>query len=244
MYVARTCTCTLTTTSRAAFEAASMFNSNGSTSRVPALFRCGRSFAASALEKKAQSTAAAGTSAPFGGNVYVPIAVGDLPTQIACGMACASFWRGAWYIMDDKVFPGDALKSGSATLAAGVGLFAAVQRAAGSAACTAAARGWTMPAHMRHGLMYAYALACVAVWRGTWVLWDAATGVDVAPAVMCHAAGIAVLLSRGRLSCALAPPASPAMLQDSDVVRQATHLLPSFLAKARVLVRAGSFRRS
>ena len=179
---------------------------------------------------------------------FVPIDAAMAATQVVTGMACATFWRGAWYAMDALIFPEDAVKSGAVTLAGGVGLFAAVQRVAGGAACAAASKhAWSMPTPTRYALMYALGLACVATWRGTWVLWDGVVGTSETAglplAIACHATGIGVLLSRGRLGAMLAPPAMPCMLRDKDVIQAATHRLPSFLTSAPVLVRMMSLPR-
>lgn len=53
---------------------------------------------------------------------------GSLPTQVAVAAGVASFWRGAWYVMDGAVFPDNLAASGAASLAMGVGGIAAIQR--------------------------------------------------------------------------------------------------------------------
>jgi len=98
-----------------------------------------------------------------------------LPLQIAVAMGVASFWRGAWYVMDTSVFPEDNLKSGAACLVAGTAGLAKLQRYAASEVHRRyIARQIPPPPSVRYGLLYGMGLSCVAVWRGTWCMWDAA----------------------------------------------------------------------
>ena len=50
-----------------------------------------------------------------------PIGVGlrPLAVQVGVGIGVASFWRGAWYILDDNLFPENPLYSASASLGLG-----------------------------------------------------------------------------------------------------------------------------
>ena len=51
----------------------------------------------------------------------------SLFTHIGVGMGAASFWRGAWYILDDHLFPEDAAKPAPASWTLGGGGMAASQ---------------------------------------------------------------------------------------------------------------------
>ena len=50
-----------------------------------------------------------------------------LPIQITTGILCASYWRGAWYVLDYTLFPTDRVKSGFTSLAFGGSLLALQQ---------------------------------------------------------------------------------------------------------------------
>jgi Fuseless len=43
-----------------------------------------------------------------------------LGTHVLVGMGAASFWRGAWYLLDDHLYPDDKAKSAAASLALGI----------------------------------------------------------------------------------------------------------------------------
>ena len=45
-----------------------------------------------------------------------------LPVQVFTGVLCASYWRGAWYILDHTLFPDDRVLSGVASLTSGTAL--------------------------------------------------------------------------------------------------------------------------
>lgn len=112
--------------------------------------------------------------------------------HVAVGMGAASFWRGAWYLLDDHLFPEDAAKSAGASLGLGIagmyasqGLMASAERLAkklekvpASAASNKqlairAPSGTPIRlAAARFGALYTIAVSCVLVWRGTWVGWD------------------------------------------------------------------------
>jgi hypothetical protein len=103
------------------------------------------------------------------------------------GMGAASFWRGAWYILDDHLFPNDAAQSAAASLGLGIlgmaasqGLVARAERLAVKAAQSTSSslmvprstlHRLTLPA-ARFGALYTVAVSCVLVWRGTWIGWD------------------------------------------------------------------------
>jgi len=155
---------------------------------------------------------------------------GSLPLQIAVAAGVASFWRGAWYVMDGTVFPDDLTASGIASLAAGAGGLAAVQRVAAPAVLRHALKHEMPPPPVaRYALLCGMAASCVAEWRGTWILWDAgdeaATG-DVAtdsPTTSGLASlGVAAsaLAGAGYLSSVLAPPAVCFLLDDEALRRR------------------------
>ena len=62
--------------------------------------------------KQLSATAASSTSS----KPFVKLTAKNVLTHVAVGMGAASFWRGAWYILDDHLFPDDAAKSASASL--------------------------------------------------------------------------------------------------------------------------------
>jgi len=101
-----------------------------------------------------------------------------LATTTFVGVAVASFWRGAWYVLDEVAFPADVFKSGLACFVAGVGGLATSQHAKllllRELSCT------TQTSHRKRVLMftpptYFVALSCVLFWRGVWCLWDSAS---------------------------------------------------------------------
>jgi hypothetical protein len=121
-----------------------------------------------------------------------------LATHVFVGMGAASFWRGAWYILDDHLFPENAALSaatslglGAAGMAASQGLVARAEQLAeklkvsqskivkAASASTNKTRISSSPqilkgtvAVARFGALYTVAVSCVLVWRGTWVGWD------------------------------------------------------------------------
>ena len=91
-------------------------------------------------------------------------------THVGVGMGAASFWRGAWYVLDDHLYPDDAASSALASFGMGVigmaasqGLVARVEHLSSNRLPYKAAR---------FGALYTIAVSCVLVWRGTWVGWD------------------------------------------------------------------------
>ena len=101
-----------------------------------------------------------------------------LATTTFVGVAVASFWRGAWYVLDETVFPLDARKSGLACFAAGVCGLATSQHVKlmmlKDMACT------TKTTNQKRVMLfspptYFVGLSCVLFWRGVWCLWDSAT---------------------------------------------------------------------
>ena len=92
-----------------------------------------------------------------------------LATTTFVGVAVASFWRGAWYVLDETVFPLDARKSGLACFAAGVCGLATSQHVKlmmlKDMACT------TKTTNQKRVMLfspptYFVGLSCVLFWRG------------------------------------------------------------------------------
>jgi len=114
-------------------------------------------------------------------NVESSKSVNEIPllaTTTFVGVAVASFWRGAWYVLDETVFPLDARKSGLACFAAGVCGLATSQHVKlmmlKDMACT------TKTTNQKRVMLfspptYFVGLSCVLFWRGVWCLWDSAT---------------------------------------------------------------------
>jgi hypothetical protein len=116
-----------------------------------------------------------------------PVAMANLPLQITVGVLSASYWRGAWYILDYTLFPTDRLQSGIASLVLGSGLLGFKQYTLTPAyngtkllvRMLPPPRNLSLRAHYmktnRFVSLYGIALGCVLVWRGTWLLWDETT---------------------------------------------------------------------
>ena len=157
---------------------------------------------------------------------------GSLPLQIAVAAGVATFWRGAWYVMDGCVFPDDIASSAAASAAAGVAGLVGVQRVAAPAVLRHALRtGRPIPPRARYALLYGMGLSCVAVWRGTWLAWDAAherlflqkgERASDSPTVsgfVSHVTAVVGLGATGYVSSVLAPPAVCLLLND-DALRK------------------------
>ncbi|KAL3773101.1 hypothetical protein ACHAW5_009532 [Stephanodiscus triporus] len=109
-----------------------------------------------------------------------------LPVQVATGVLCASYWRGAWYILDHTLFPEDRLLSGAASLASGSILLGMKQYIIspsynGTKRLVRLLPPPTSTSLRRHYIktnrfivLYGIASGCILVWRGTWLLWDEA----------------------------------------------------------------------
>jgi Fuseless len=113
-------------------------------------------------------------------------------THVGVGMGAASFWRGAWYILDDHLFPQDAAKSAASSLLLGTGgmalsqglvkrvevLNAQLSKSTSTTTTTSTTitssltknRRWPLRV-ARFGALYTIAMSCVLVWRGTWLGW-------------------------------------------------------------------------
>lgn len=163
-------------------------------------------------------------------------------THVGVGMGAASFWRGAWYVLDDHLFPDDKGKSALASFGLGVagmtasqGLVAkceelASRKSSNSRSALVAARRLQM---FRFGALYTIAVSCVLVWRGTWVGWDVLyeythpaqtpcrTGVKSTDpghlstsGMLSHVIAITALVGTGLFASVLAPPAATSIVRD------------------------------
>jgi hypothetical protein len=149
-----------------------------------------------------------------------------LPTQIGVAMGVATFWRGAWYVMDGVVFPEDVGKSALASFAAGVAGLAGVQRiAAPMVLRNAEINSTPVTKATRYLLLYGIGISCVAVWRGTWLGWDLAhekfvnahpkaTDAPIVSGAYSHVTAVVGLCASGYLSSVLAPPAVMLLIND------------------------------
>ena len=157
-----------------------------------------------------------------------------LATHVCVGVGAASFWRGAWFVLDDHLFPDDAVKSAAASFGLGVaGLTASqglVERAERMAKHAAKVRPASL-AVARFGAIYTVATSCVLVWRGTWIGWDVlyetlhphegAKATDPGhmthSGLLSHAAALTLLLGTGLFASVLAPPAAISVIRDHTV---------------------------
>lgn len=108
----------------------------------------------------------------------------SLALQVVTGVLCASYWRGAWYILDYKLFPTDNLKSGIASLTLGGGLLGMAQYILSPSynGTKAIVRMLPPPRSVtlrtryiqtnRFIMLYGISTSCVLIWRGTWLMWD------------------------------------------------------------------------
>ena len=103
---------------------------------------------------------------------FVPIGVTPIPTQVAIGVATASYWRGIWYILDDNLYPDNPLYSAAASLGLGAFGLAFVQGAIAKKAAYyfAQKKAVKLPSYYssiaRFGTLNCVAISCVLVWRG------------------------------------------------------------------------------
>ena len=174
-----------------------------------------------------------------------------LATHVCVGVGAASFWRGAWYILDDHLFPEDPVKSAVSSFALGVvGLTASqglVERAERSAKKTGKVRPSSL-AIARFGAIYTVATSCVLVWRGTWVGWDCLyeylhphadtkstdPGHATHSGLVSHAAALTLLLGTGLFASVLAPPAAVSVIRDHAI--RSSSAAPQYMAPAQSLV--------
>ena len=109
-----------------------------------------------------------------------------LPVQVFTGVLCASYWRGAWYILDHTLFPDDRVLSGVASLTSGTAILGLQQyiispsnngtkrlvRMLPPPSSTSLRRRYIQT--NRFIVLYGIASGCIRIWRGTWLLWDEA----------------------------------------------------------------------
>jgi hypothetical protein len=109
-----------------------------------------------------------------------------LPVQVFTGVLCASYWRGAWYILDHTLFPDDRVLSGVASLTSGTAILGLQQyiispsnngtkrlvRMLPPPSSTSLRRRYIQT--NRFIVLYGIASGCILIWRGTWLLWDEA----------------------------------------------------------------------
>lgn len=158
--------------------------------------------------------------------------------HVLIGMGAASFWRGAWYVLDDHLYPDDNAKSAAASFALGVGGMTASQGLV--AKCEELAKrnseSKTLARRLkvyRFGALYTIAVSCVCVWRGTWVGFDAIyeywhpeqtpcrTGVKSTDpghlstsGFLSHVLAVSALAGTGLFASVLAPPAATSIVRD------------------------------
>lgn len=110
-------------------------------------------------------------SSPFGPQP-VPLVLRNF--LIGCG--AASFWRGAWYILDDNLFPNDPTWSASSSLLGGMaGMLLSqgmIKRYEVLMNHHTADQLLFRRSVYRFGAIYCSALSVVLVWRGAWLSWD------------------------------------------------------------------------
>ena len=173
---------------------------------------------------------------PVGVKFRQAFSLADVPLCCAVGASVASFWRGAWYMMDAAVFPDDIYASCAASLVAGFGGFASLH----SLLQLSAFHPATLHPAARAVAVWLGSLANVFAWRGTWLAWDIACGTGPAavppPATpeeraqveaqrrltlqsgaLSHVLSLGVLLGAGFLQATMAPPSRIGVLAD-DVV--------------------------
>ncbi|CAL6415334.1 unnamed protein product [Bathycoccus prasinos] len=223
---------TTTTTTTAAFVLAAMMRTKGGPRRT----------GPSRHQKKARCFA---SSASQASSSKVPLEqeIPLLATTTFVGIAVASFWRGAWYVLDETVFPSSELKSGMACFLGGVSGLATSQHVKlmmmreHVGAATRSARKRVM---LFSPPTYFVGLSCVLFWRGVWCLWDSATDAyfshrssssssekeeeenvsssyspKLKSGILSHAFGATALVSTGFLASAACPPAGLWVARDA-----------------------------
>lgn len=194
-------------------------------------------------------------------------------THVGVGMASASFWRGAWYVLDDHMFPESPVKSACASLGLGVVGMVASQGLVQKSEALAKLGSVRRVQVARFAAIYSIALSCVLVWRGTWMMWDVAyetwteshptqPGHATKSGVLSHGISALGLLSCGLFASVLAPPAAASVIRDlavktgqSSYAGPAANVMQSFLrgpsmqrsfhtSKRRSFIKGPSIQRS
>jgi len=149
-------------------------------------------------------------------------------THVGIGMASASFWRGAWYIMDDSLFPDSPIQSATASLSLGAVGMAATQGLVEKAEALSKQGSVRRLCVVRFAAIYSIAMSCVLVWRGTWIGWDVVyekitsqhpttPGHLSKSGVLSHGIAAIGLLGCGLFASVLAPPAAASVIRDIAV---------------------------
>lgn len=162
----------------------------------------------------------------------------DVPFLMLVGAGCATFWRGAWEVMDHTVFPDDQAASCQVCVLLGYGGFVVLHELVPRLPAVVLAS-----AAMRAGLAYIGAVSTVFAWRSTWLACDIATDAlapilwppppKAAPAarvlsdeeqrkrtcaiisgLVTHFAATALLARLGCLASTSAPPARSGLVAD------------------------------
>lgn len=144
-----------------------------------------------------------------------------LTHQIAVTCGVATFWRGAWYMMD-AIFPDDVLTSGICSIAIGTATFAVGQSLV-SPVVVSNVSGRRFAPLGRILALYTLSLSCIAMWRGIWCINDAVSehvaGLRIDrhlfySGLASHFCAFLFLLPLGRFSAVVAAPAKNALLGD------------------------------
>jgi hypothetical protein len=166
----------------------------------------------------------------------------QLLTHIAVGMGAASFWRGAWYILDDHLFPNNAEHSAAASWVLGVagmrlsqGLVAQSEQLAKRVEKHAPSK--LVLKTTQTAALYTIAMSCVLVWRGTWLGWDClyerwhseeatAPGHATRSGLVSHIVALTLLLGSGLFASVLAPPAAVSVIRDFAIKTSSSIYVP------------------
>lgn len=159
---------------------------------------------------------------------FSALSLGTVATHVGVGMASASFWRGAWYILDDSLFPESPVKSAVASLVGGAVGMAASQGLVEKAEALSKQGSVRRLCAVRFAAIYTVAMSCVLVWRGTWGGWDilyeylseqkpTTPGHLSKSGVLSHGVASVGLLGCGLFASVLAPPAAASIIRDIAV---------------------------
>ena len=160
--------------------------------------------------------------------------------KLGVGAGAASFWRGAWYVIDDNLYPDEPVKSAASSLGIGTtGL------AASSVSIDAMSKPLSkLPLPLKSAVLftsvYSLALSNILVWRGTWMLWDLAyesygesekdykatdEGHATRSGMISHSIATGGLFAMGLFASVLAPPAGICIIRDAVVKRNMKYIL-------------------
>ena len=195
-------------------------------------------------QKKAQCFSSSASSQASSSKVPLEQEIPLLATTTFVGIAVASFWRGAWYVLDETLFPSSELKSGLACFLGGVSGLATSQHVKLMMMrehVGAATRSNRKRVMLFSPPTYFVGLSCVLFWRGVWCLWDSATDAyfshssssssssekeeeekvsssyspKLKSGILSHAFGATALVSTGFLASAACPPAGLWVARDA-----------------------------